>query len=255
MYVPHERRSLLLSLLERRGYLRTAAVARELGVTEETVRNDFIALQQQNLLQRVHGGARYLPPVGGDDDAVRTESQYIRRIMEHAPDHACIYADDVALLRHALALPREKKSFTLITPSLQMANAPRISSTAQHVILPGGILDEKTRLIRAERGPDLFLSAHRPTLTLLCPDASESPQRVAYRHALSAEWAQAACRYAERTVLILRPETSSATATHDVFCTPQLLIAPSDVPSAFLSIPHELIPIITIQDILEAQQM
>ncbi len=254
MYVPHERRSLLISLLEQRGYLRTAAVAHELGVTEETVRNDFIALQQQNLLLRVHGGARYLPPTGSSDDAVRMESQFIRLILSHVPENALIYADDNPLLRRAL-VQLGVRACSLITPSLHMADALRAPALAQCLILPGGVLDKETRLIRAEGGAPNFMRTHRPNLALLCPAAATSPQSIAYHHALQAEWAHAACQMAERTVLILRQDALNTTAGHSIPCTPHFFIAPSDVPSDFLTTPHELIPVITIQDIREARQM
>ena len=254
MYVPHERRSLLLSLLERRGYLRTAGVAHELGVTEETVRNDFIALQQQNLLRRVHGGARYVPPTGSDDDAVRMESQFIRLILSHVPENACIYADDTPLLRHALA-QLDRGSCSLLTPSLRMADALRAPALTQSITLPGGVLDKQTRLILAEGGALDFMHAHRPDLALLCPAVAASPQSIAYEHALQAEWAHAACQTAKQIVLILRPEITINGAGHRIPCTPHFLIAPSDIPSSFLTAPHELIPVVTIQDIREARQM
>lgn len=245
----------MLSLLEQRGYLHTADVAHELGVTDETIRNDFIALQQQKLLQRVHGGARYLPPTGSTDDAVRMESQYIRLILAHVPENSCIYADNTSLLRHALVHP-SAHTYTLLTPSLQMANALQPPALAQRVILPGGVLDKETQLIRAEEGEALSLMQERRlALALLCPDAATSPQRIAYHHALQAKWARIAYQSAERTVLILRPQSATIAAPHHIACSPHLLIAPSDIPSSFLTIPHELIPIITIQDIREARRV
>ena len=253
MYVPHERRSLILSLLEQRSYLRTAAVAQELGVTEETVRTDLIALQRQRLLQRVHGGARFIPHSVDRNDFSSVDSQYIRHILAHLPEHVCIYADDAPLLLHLLthlgSLP-----CTLITPSLQVAEALRAPALTQQVILPGGYLDKETQLIRAEGGALRFLREHHPSLALLCPAAASSPQRISYRHALQAEWAQAASRAAQQTLLILRQEAVSNASAHSISCSPHLLIAAGDIPDSFLTIPHELVPVITIQDIRDAQE-
>ncbi|WP_433046774.1 substrate-binding domain-containing protein [Dactylosporangium sp. CS-033363] len=50
----HER---LLSELRRSGSVRVAALARELGVSELTIRRDIAALASRNLVTRVHGGA------------------------------------------------------------------------------------------------------------------------------------------------------------------------------------------------------
>ncbi|WP_433077136.1 substrate-binding domain-containing protein [Dactylosporangium sp. CA-052675] len=63
----HER---LLSELRRSGSVRVAALARELGVSELTIRRDIAALAERNLLTRVHGGAT-LPGQGPAPDPPR----------------------------------------------------------------------------------------------------------------------------------------------------------------------------------------
>ena len=53
-------------LLQRHGRITTEDAIGELGVSRETVRRDFLALEALGLLQRVHGGAVYLsdePPI------------------------------------------------------------------------------------------------------------------------------------------------------------------------------------------------
>ena len=75
MYVAQERRAYILRLLQQRGSIRSASLARELGVTDETIRTDLVDLQAQGLLQRVHGGARYTLPVEGIDASTRPDCQ------------------------------------------------------------------------------------------------------------------------------------------------------------------------------------
>ena len=52
-----ERHRTLLQHLNSNGSLRTTEIAKELGVTEETVRRDFEKLEQAGVLKRSHGGA------------------------------------------------------------------------------------------------------------------------------------------------------------------------------------------------------
>lgn len=52
-----QRQHFIVGKLRREGHLKATDVARELGVTHETVRKDFIALERRGLLRRVHGGA------------------------------------------------------------------------------------------------------------------------------------------------------------------------------------------------------
>ncbi|HWS36566.1 MAG TPA: substrate-binding domain-containing protein [Actinoplanes sp.] len=56
----HER---LLSELRRSGAVRVSDLARDLGVSELTIRRDITALAARNLCQRVHGGATLPAPV------------------------------------------------------------------------------------------------------------------------------------------------------------------------------------------------
>ena len=59
MYVAQERRAYILRILQQRGSIRSATIARELGVTDETIRTDLVDMQAQGLLLRTHGGAKY----------------------------------------------------------------------------------------------------------------------------------------------------------------------------------------------------
>lgn len=53
-----ERRRRLLETLEERGALETVPVARQLGVSEMTIRRDLADLERRGLVRRVHGGAQ-----------------------------------------------------------------------------------------------------------------------------------------------------------------------------------------------------
>ena len=57
---PEERRRLLLHRLSVDGRLIAADLARELRISEDTIRRDLRELAAAGLVQRVHGGA--LPP-------------------------------------------------------------------------------------------------------------------------------------------------------------------------------------------------
>ncbi|MDT5176530.1 MAG: hypothetical protein QOJ95_728, partial [Mycobacterium sp.] len=52
-----ERRSAILRALQSGGAVRVADLAAELDVSEMTVRRDLDALDAQDLLRKVHGGA------------------------------------------------------------------------------------------------------------------------------------------------------------------------------------------------------
>src|SRR5262249_33936371 len=64
-----ERRQRVLDLLSARGFVALAALAREVGVSDSTIRRDLEHWHQQGVVRRTHGGAIYvgdataLPPL------------------------------------------------------------------------------------------------------------------------------------------------------------------------------------------------
>ena len=58
----HKRRQTVLLLLRESGALDVDAVAARLGVSPNTIRNDFNALAAEGLLQRVRGARLPCPP-------------------------------------------------------------------------------------------------------------------------------------------------------------------------------------------------
>lgn len=53
----NERQNIILKEIKQKGAATTAAISKKLGVSIETVRKDFVALEKKGLLVRVHGGA------------------------------------------------------------------------------------------------------------------------------------------------------------------------------------------------------
>ena len=250
MYVPHERRALILRLLEQRGYLRTAALADELGVTEETIRTDFIALHERQLLSRVHGGARYIPPTGGAEDSARLDCQMADLILPHLSRGMLLYLDTGAPV-HAL-LPRlAALACCIITPSPRLALAAALPALAPlRVILPGGSMDAAGQFIdfSPATAQNLFLS-RQPDTALLFPTAIPAPDRIAYPNAARAQWAACAANAAKRTIIAAPAHAFYTQAEHSAPCSPSLLITEDNLPPGFESLPSELIPYLSPADI------
>ncbi|MDY6875565.1 MAG: DeoR/GlpR family DNA-binding transcription regulator [Chloroflexota bacterium] len=57
--IPAERRRLICELARSQGIVKVADLSRQLGVSEITVRRDLEALEQEDVLERTHGGAIY----------------------------------------------------------------------------------------------------------------------------------------------------------------------------------------------------
>lgn len=248
MYVPHERRALILRLLEQRGYLRTALLARELNVTDETIRTDLKALHERRLLSRVHGGARFIPPTGSDEDDTRPDFQLAARAASHLCPHTCIYLDP-GTAAHALIAGTATLPCTMLSPSPRMALALAAKAQAQQPVLPGGSIDKESALVDPGADAAAFFRRYPPDTALLFPQAVLSPTTIAYHHAARAAWAEAAARASRRTIIVAPAHAFYATAPHKAACDMHLIIAEDNLPDAFAQCEAELLPYISPEDL------
>ena len=251
MYVAQERRAYILRLLQQHGSIRSAALARELGVTDETIRTDLVDIQAQGLLKRVHGGATYILPTPGQENATRPDCQLARLAQQHIKDGACIYldADPLALV---LVSQLEEKQCTLITPSLKLLSRLTAATLPHRVICPGGELDKDSGLLDGSATSKALFTEHRPDIALLCPPAVRS-DLVAYHHPTRAAWARAATE-AARKCLVMAPAQALYVHAHQPVPLPEgnTLITENNLPPHFQHPDIELIPYISAEDLQQA---
>jgi DeoR/GlpR family transcriptional regulator of sugar metabolism len=136
----------ILKQIDSSGSVYVADLARDLDVSEMTIRRDLIELERSGLIRRVHGGAvsargrSYEPPL-----YVRNEEN--KAIKERLGKYAAemvVEGDSISLdigstiFEMATQLV-DKKNLTILTPSFHIAgllfNQPDI-----RIMLPGGIL-------------------------------------------------------------------------------------------------------------------
>lgn len=78
MYLASQRKEFILKTLAEHGAARTIALAKQMKVTDETVRNDLINLEKRGFLKRVHGGALALTHNSSHEDIVTQDDVSIR---------------------------------------------------------------------------------------------------------------------------------------------------------------------------------
>lgn len=139
-----ERKTCILDRLAREGRLLSAALAAELGVSEDTVRRDLRELAAEGLLQRVHGGALPASPThrpirerrGMQTDAKQRLGQCAARLVRRGQ----IIIVDGGTTNAALiaSLPRDLRA-TVVTHSPTIAAALEPFAGVE-VVLVGGTL-------------------------------------------------------------------------------------------------------------------
>jgi DeoR/GlpR family transcriptional regulator of sugar metabolism len=137
-----QRRDVLLTRLARDGRLVAKDLARELGVTEDSIRRDLRDLAAAGLCQRVYGGALPASPAMADYGRRRSVATDSKQRVAHAaaalvrPDSTILLDGGTTALAVTAALPRDL-SATVVTHSPTVAAALVDHPTVEVFVLGG----------------------------------------------------------------------------------------------------------------------
>lgn len=241
MYMAHERRRYILRLLEQRKHIRSNTLAQELGVTDETIRTDLVTLQKLGLLQRVHGGARYVPPTPHHPACAehRLDSQLALAIIPHIPPHARIFLEPgtiaMALIAHLGDHP-----CCIVTHSPEILRAAAPPAIPQELICTGGLLNKEEKLFDSAEAR----SQLQADVAILSPPAV-GRDYIAYHSYLRSQWARAAIQAASSTIVAVPARALEQQAAHSIPYTPQRLITEDHIPAHFSGLTIETVPYIS----------
>lgn len=253
MYVAQERRAYILRLLQQRGSIRSAALARELGVTDETIRTDLVDMQAQGLLKRVHGGARYILPTPGSAASTRPDCQLAQLACRHIKKGMRVYLD-ADILSLVLVSQLGELPCTLICNAPDMLTQLSATAQRQQILCPGGLLNKDCKLLDSAAARENLQTEYKPDVALLCPPALRSDV-AAYHHPVQAAWAKAAAESAARVIIMVPSQALYDHAPH-AFALPQncTIITENNLPPHFQHPDTELIPYISAEDLQQADE-
>ena len=143
----------ICELLKKNGAVTTAQVSHDLNVSVETIRRDFLALEEENRLLRVHGGA--VLPSGGVERMPLTDRLEINREEKRIlSDAACDFiknGDIIAVdtgstaVEFAEILSLRFKELTVITHSLDVFERLQNKSGFKNILVGGIYLPDERR--------------------------------------------------------------------------------------------------------------
>jgi DeoR/GlpR family transcriptional regulator of sugar metabolism len=154
--LPRQRQTFILERVREDGGVRVADLARELGVSDMTVRRDLDILEKQGLVEKVHGGATALA------GSAVFEPGFAAKSVLQEPEKSAIAEAAIGLLSpgmaigisagtttHALARRIvDVPGLTVVTNSLSVADALHRTARADcTVILTGGIRTPSDALV------------------------------------------------------------------------------------------------------------
>lgn len=124
---PH-RRETIVRLIREHGFMPVEALARELGVTPQTVRRDIGSLCHAGLLRRYHGGAALGEAAQNGGLPLQKSlrpngtSPLAERIAAQIPDGASLFVGIGATMEAAAAaLAQSRSSLRIITNNIHVA--------------------------------------------------------------------------------------------------------------------------------------
>jgi DeoR/GlpR family transcriptional regulator of sugar metabolism len=139
-----QRKQLILNRLERDGQVVAKAMSAELNLSEDTIRRDLRELDQEGLLQRVHGGALPASPAVVDFAGRETLSSEAKRAIGRAAA-AMIHPGQVVILDGGTTTRELARQIPGTVRATVVTHSPTIAVTlASHptveVVLIGGRL-------------------------------------------------------------------------------------------------------------------
>ena len=154
-----ERQSLITEALRTSRTLSTEDLSNELGVSLETIRRDFVVLERQGTLSRVHGGATIALGRDGSGTVAKTRIGRTAASMIRSGQTVIIDIGTTAV-KVARAIPRDF-SGTVATCSLLVA-AELAEHPSVEVLVCGGKLRAGDLALSGATALDFFSRLHDP---------------------------------------------------------------------------------------------
>ena len=147
----YDRHQAILKRLSEHSSLKVVDLARDLAVSEGTIRNDLTALEAQSLLKRVRGGAipangqLTYPPLTYPLEQGRASINAVQKkriarwAAELVNDGDVILLDASSTVLHMVPFLQERRKLTVVTNRIEIAQL-LVRDTTKTVILVGGIV-------------------------------------------------------------------------------------------------------------------
>lgn len=173
----NERQDIIKKLLEQNGAVKTSNLVEKFNVSLETVRRDFIAMEEEGLLKKVHGGAIAISDMKPYFSLEQRYEEFFQEKMELA-QFACEFINEGDIIGidtgatctvFAKVLKENFKRLTVITYSLDVFNI--LSKHADFsVILCGGNFDKSENCFYGSLVLEMLSKLHIQKV-FLCPSA------------------------------------------------------------------------------------
>lgn len=174
MMTTYERRQTILRLIHERSSVHVIELAKLLDVSEGTIRNDLTALEDEQLILRVRGGAvtrNNSPPIAAFAVRAQVNFDAKRRIARWAADMVedgdAIALDASTTVLSIAPFLQDRRGLTVITSGMEVARALAQNPT-NTVIMLGGVLRSDGNAIGGKLGETMVADLRVKTALVSC---------------------------------------------------------------------------------------
>ena len=143
---PSLRHRRIQQLVQAKGFVTIEYLAREFGVTTQTIRRDINMLSREGLIHRFHGGAGMTPSTENQAYNERKIMRYSEKqkiaqmVASQIPNHASLFINIGTTTEAVAQALSNHRSLTVITNNLNVAGILSSNNENFEVIVAGGIL-------------------------------------------------------------------------------------------------------------------
>lgn len=143
------RQKKIFDIVSKKGSVSVEYLAEFFNVSKMTIRRDLEKLQENEILQRTHGGAmlpqvlfKELTYLEKQTINIEIKRELARKAYEHIKDNSCIYLDAGTTNFELAKLLVDRKDVCTVTNDLRIAN--HISNAGNKVYMLGGLVSNDT---------------------------------------------------------------------------------------------------------------
>lgn len=210
------RRRALLDLISGHGYLRLAEASEVLGVSEQTVRRDAIALEKQGRVRRTHGGVAY---IGSLDANIYLERRHAhiaekasiaRQVAKLIPDGSSVFLDSGTTCEAISVALLERNNLRIVTYSIRCASY-FLDRSDFVVTIPGGFVRHIDGAIISSQN-DGFIEQFKFDYAAIAVSGMDANGRLSDDDVFEVNRVRAAIDKARKTILALTSDKIGVSA-------------------------------------------
>ena len=209
MYLASQRKEFILKTLAEHGAARTIALAKQMKVTDETVRNDLINLEKRGFLKRVHGGALALTHKSLHEDTDTQDHvsiQIAKKTVQNIPTSVVMFIDSSTMGYQICNHVNSRDTHIVSNNPTLLTRLEGIPSLSFYCT--GGRFDREAQVYVGQDAAHAAGSLNIE-LVVLTPDCYSPKHGAGYKNMLQSEFIRSVIPQ-DAKVIIAMPSTSIA---------------------------------------------